>query len=399
MYMPFLMYGYAVALVMMLLACRVASRTVPGMRGIRLLSCSLGCALLTVILFALRPWAPAWMTVLLANQAYFACSLLVYCAVADTLSIPMRFLPWGVALALAAFPACAWFTWIHPSLVARILITGCVCAVISAATASILFRRGDPPADETAPALRSAGTALGWLQVLTLLAHTLRCVLTLLQPPADFVHLDLIQAGFTWLILLVAVGTGCGLIWLSLCVQRRDLHTLAQTDALTGLLNRRAFDAILSRELGRYSYGRRRSSLLLLDIDRFKEVNDSLGHMAGDEVIRRVSAVLRGSTRAGDALARYGGEEFVLLLRDSSLEQSEQIAERLRADIAALPRLPDGRALTASIGLAASQPGDTPEELLRRCDLALYGSKRGGRNRVTADRSPAPPMDVSIQPA
>jgi diguanylate cyclase (GGDEF)-like protein len=188
---------------------------------------------------------------------------------------------------------------------------------------------------------------------------------------------------------MLNAGSGCGLIWLALSIHRRDLHRMAQTDSMTGLLNRRAFEEILARELVRSNQIGKSLAVLLVDIDRFKHVNDRWGHQAGDEVIRRVGDSLRKSMRPSDALSRFGGEEFMILLRDVNTEQSSEIAGRLREEIADLTELPGEVRLTVSIGVAASHPFDVPQELLRRCDEALYRSKRGGRNLVTVDRSGA----------
>jgi diguanylate cyclase (GGDEF)-like protein len=199
--------------------------------------------------------------------------------------------------------------------------------------------------------------------------------------------MDVIQSGFTYLSLMLNAGSGCGLIWLALSIHRLDLHRMAQTDGMTGLLNRRAFEEILTRELERSNQIGKSVAVVQVDIDRFKQVNDRWGHQAGDEVIRRVGDSLRKSMRPSDALSRFGGEEFMILLRDVTTEQSGEIAGRLRAEIAGLTGLPGEVRLTVSIGVAASHPFDIPHELLRRCDEALYRSKRGGRNLVTVDRS------------
>jgi diguanylate cyclase (GGDEF)-like protein len=199
--------------------------------------------------------------------------------------------------------------------------------------------------------------------------------------------MDVVQSGFTYLSLMMNGGSGCGLIWLALSIHRRDLHRMAQTDSMTGLLNRRAFEEILASELLRTKETGKSVAVLQVDIDRFKQVNDRWGHQAGDEVIRRVGDSLRTSMRPSDALSRFGGEEFMILLRDVTTEQSSEVAGRLRAEIAGMTGLPGEVRLTVSIGVAASHPFDTPQELLRRCDEALYRSKRGGRNLVTVDRS------------
>jgi diguanylate cyclase (GGDEF)-like protein len=401
MYMPFLMYGYAATLALMLLGCRLAMRTMPRLDGLRLLSWSMIFGLGSVIGFAMRPWAPVWLTIVAANLFLMVGMLLIYCAVADILAVPMKFLPWGVRLGIVVAAAFVWFTWFHPSQTARILLSSGICAIYAGAAAYLLFRHAAADAEVglTSQAVRLLTSSLAWMQMAMALLHVARCVLTVLFPPENMLHLDLIQAGYSYLNLLLDLGNICGLIWLALCIHRSELQKLALTDGLTGLLNRRAFEEILARDLTRTERGGGSLAVLLLDIDRFKDVNDSLGHHAGDEVIRRVSTALRDGLRPADALARYGGEEFAILMRGRSLEQGRDIAERLRAAIARLEDLPGDWKITASIGVAASQRTDTPDGLLRRCDEALYGSKRGGRNLVTADGGFKGAGDVSVQPA
>jgi diguanylate cyclase (GGDEF)-like protein len=172
------------------------------------------------------------------------------------------------------------------------------------------------------------------------------------------------------------------LAWLSLCVHRQDLQIVAQTDALTGLLNRGAFEECLRRELAAGPAQGSILGLMLVDIDYFKQVNDEHGHLAGDDVLRRISTTLRAGIRPTDVLARFGGEEFVVLLHGAGAAQSEEVAERLRATIEALVNLPGDVRLTASFGVAVSQPADSVHSLLVRADEALYRSKRDGRNLV-----------------
>jgi diguanylate cyclase (GGDEF)-like protein len=389
MYMPYLMYGYAATVLLMLAGCAVIERTVQGLRGVRLLLWALSFGLVGVLLLAMRPYAPSWVTILLANEALFACSLLIYSATADILDLPPAFLPWGIGVLVAGLPANAFFTYIRPQLTARILICSFCFAIFSVAKGVILLRYEEPAADQAGQAstLRMLITSLAWVQILIVALQILRCILTLLYPPREILHMDVIQSGFTYLNLVLNACGGCGLTWLALSFHRRDLQHIARTDSLTGLLNRRAFEEILARELDRANRTARSISILLIDIDRFKQVNDDWGHQAGDEVLRRVGDALHSHMRPSDALSRFGGEEFVILLRDAGVEQSEHIAGRLRTEISGLNGLPGSVQVTVSIGVAASRSHDSPEELLRRCDQALYLSKRGGRNLVTVDKS------------
>lgn len=385
--LPYLMSGYAVAVLLLLASLHVARRAVPGLRGLGLLHRSLLCALLSVLLFGLRSHAPDWLTILCANGLLFACMLLIYCATAEVLSAPARFLRFGIGTLIAAEAGLAWFTYPHPSLLARILVSSAAMVIYALCTAALLFSHREPE-DLALPAgssLRSQTLALAALQGLNALDHLGRSTLSVLFPPASYVHMDMIQAGFTYINMLLNVGATCGVIWLALSVHRHALQRTARTDSMTGLLNRRAFEEILARDLQRADFDGEPVVLMLLDIDHFKRVNDSYGHQAGDEVIRRLAATLTKSMRPSDILCRIGGEEFGLVLHGLTLESAHGTADRLRQEIASLERLPGNVRLTASLGVAASLRNDTCDTLIRRCDEALYASKHRGRNCVTVD--------------
>jgi two-component system cell cycle response regulator len=165
------------------------------------------------------------------------------------------------------------------------------------------------------------------------------------------------------------------------------LAALAHTDPLTQTLNRRALTVRLADELDR---ARRYSSpvtLLLVDLDHFKRVNDGYGHLAGDEVLRAMGGLLHEAARSVDMVARYGGEEFVVVLPETPLEGALAVAERLRERVARHPFSTGGHArvsLTVSVGVATfPAPGlDSVDALFARADAALYRAKEEGRNRV-----------------
>jgi diguanylate cyclase (GGDEF)-like protein len=168
---------------------------------------------------------------------------------------------------------------------------------------------------------------------------------------------------------------------------------LAITDALTGIYNRRHFMTRFESEWNRYLRYGRPLSLLMLDIDLFKSVNDRYGHDVGDRVIVHVARLCEAQTRNSDLVARIGGEEFAILLPESDLEEARVVAERLRGTLAEQP-LPDGEqviAVTISIGVAQADTAMAGlAELSKRADEALYAAKRGGRNRVETARVTAP---------
>ena len=162
-----------------------------------------------------------------------------------------------------------------------------------------------------------------------------------------------------------------------------QVKNLAIRDALTGLHNYRYFKETLLYEVERSRRYNTALSLLFLDIDDFKQINDTLGHLHGDATLRKVSDILRSGIRLADLLCRYGGDEFVLLMSQTPLEQAVLLAERLRRLIAQSPQCDGNRGpgVTVSIGVASLQPGMSLEDLIQAADSALYRAKEAGKNR------------------
>lgn len=163
--------------------------------------------------------------------------------------------------------------------------------------------------------------------------------------------------------------------------KNRLLEVLAVTDKLTGLYNRRKLDEVLDEELARARRYEVDLSIIMLDIDHFKRVNDTYGHGVGDEVLAALATLLHTHSRESDALVRLGGEEFVVVCRHSNAQQSLCAATKLREAIAA-HQFPGVGPVTASFGLATFRTDDTVASLLARADAGLYRAKTGGRNRV-----------------
>jgi two-component system, cell cycle response regulator len=162
------------------------------------------------------------------------------------------------------------------------------------------------------------------------------------------------------------------------------VNRAAITDGLTGLSNRKHLDTLLSDEIPRAQRYGRALSLLMLDVDHFKRVNDTHGHLAGDAVLRQIAALLRQRLRPSDEPGRYGGEEFCIILPETGLDQATQIAESIRTMIEAHAFVIEQQALkaTVSIGIASLGPAMQAEDLYRAADQLLYQAKHAGRNRV-----------------
>ncbi len=163
------------------------------------------------------------------------------------------------------------------------------------------------------------------------------------------------------------------------------LEKLALHDALTGLYNRGSFNEALKDELSRAHRYNRNISLLLIDIDFFKKVNDTYGHQAGDEVLKSVADIILSSIRNSDYAARYGGEEFVIILPEANSEKAIELAERIRVSIEQKEfKISKNEAihLTISIGVGSSSKKISPKLLIETADKALYKAKENGRNQV-----------------
>jgi two-component system cell cycle response regulator len=165
---------------------------------------------------------------------------------------------------------------------------------------------------------------------------------------------------------------------------------MAVTDQLTGLHNRRYLSHHLDRQLAATQTSGVPFSVIIMDIDRFKHINDTFGHDVGDEVLKEFARRILPNVRTSDLTCRYGGEEFVVVMPQTAVSQAYAIAERLRMVFETTPieisRKPDKLSITVSMGIAGSKAlVETAEALLYRADQALYGAKRAGRNRVFCD--------------
>jgi diguanylate cyclase (GGDEF)-like protein len=198
----------------------------------------------------------------------------------------------------------------------------------------------------------------------------------------DTLYLNLAICIFITAIVLLAT---------SLTINRYQsrLEEMATTDKLTALANRQAFDLLMPQAISEARRDRAPLLAMLVDIDRFKTVNDRHGHLAGDAVLQGVARIVKAELRASDIVCRWGGEEFLVVLKRTPLSQGEALAERIRASVGAQSFSLGGASVgvTVSVGLAQYVEGDEPDALIERADKALYEAKALGRDRVRSAAS------------
>lgn len=200
--------------------------------------------------------------------------------------------------------------------------------------------------------------------------------------PLLFTHFDLSAALMMSFSMLVTWLVSAWLVF-AMTEQSRRLKSMAVTDSLTGAYNRRYLEEQAAQAMESWQRYRHSSTMLLMDVDYFKRINDRYGHAVGDIAIKRLVEVISGRIRAVDILCRFGGEEFVVLLHETGIDGAVRIAEELRARVESADILPEGN-LTISTGVCEVIVADSVDHWFKLADSALYRAKRGGRNRVEA---------------
>lgn len=369
--------GYAMLLALGLAGTFVIKSKSRDLHGIAEIRWAMMAGLAGLAMLMLRHAVPLVIVTVGGQTALLLGFAFLYAALARALGRPPHLFPLLLFIVPVFVAAITYFTVVDNSFDGRLAVLSIGIALMLAWTARLAAQ----------PAPLGLAAPVRWmfrLLILLVFLRIARLVITLVvDPHPSLIVLDPLQNFLIYLQVLGALAQGGGTFWISICARREDDRIRADTDGLTGLLNRRAFEEALIRQLERAAAGHIELSLLLIDLDFFKSMNDEFGHLAGDTVLRRVSAVLRRSVRAGDALARFGGDEFAVLLCSAEPGQGKIVAERIRQNLIHMRGLPGGRKVTASLGAAEALPGDTPLLLLERADRALYHSKDLGRNRLT----------------
>lgn len=329
------------------------------------------------LLIGLRGYIPDFLSIILPNLLLILSVSLIHLGFVYFYQFDSRVIKrfHGLLILCVTLLLC-YFTYIENSVNTRIFIISFIVSLQAIFIVKTLLS-----------AHNRANLTLAVAYVLFALFFLTRAVLTLFEDPLS----DFMQAGFLHSIsiivfeLFVAVTT-FGFVWIVSHRVQRTLSDQASYDPLTKVLNRRALEEVVNTELSRSLRHGIPMSVMMLDIDHFKRINDSYGHGQGDHVLMQVAAVLTKNTRQYDSVARIGGEEFIILLPDTSIAQAKLMAEKLRIKIAEHDykvQVDDAIKVTASFGITErGSEKDNWLKILERADSGLYQAKAAGRNAV-----------------
>lgn len=338
--------------------------------------------LLQAVVFALyveRGNWPDWATIVLANALFVSCLTLQAAAVIEFYGGVMS--RWWHVLPMLVFGAvCA---LVIDNFIVRTILTGAVYGAGMLALA-IMVQRMNPEDRGSARWLLVTGYLVG---TTTMFA---RAIVSIVEPGVFSGFM--IPSAFQSMTILFGFGviliTSLGFLLLHKERSEEIAQKLALTDPLTGAFNRRTFLELCEKEIARTRRAKGSLSLIMLDLDHFKQINDRNGHLAGDEVLKGIVGVVLTCLRKEDLLVRYGGEEFCILLPNVAIDRAAAMAERIREAAQQAHFSYNGRALpvTISIGVSTLSAEGTEgvDRLVNRADEALYAAKKAGRNRVVA---------------
>jgi diguanylate cyclase (GGDEF)-like protein len=286
------------------------------------------------------------------------------------------------AAVLAGVAGLIQFGVVHPNTERRLVFYSMVFAFQGALVAAMMFRKSRGP-------LAIPGMLMGGLLGALGLSNLVRALLTLREGiPMNYLQSGLTQQMSLLVTTVLQGGITVAFVWMTAAVLHDKLDRLASTDPLTGLLNRRALELAAQREIALSRRDQSPVAAIMIDLDRFKRINDSFGHSFGDRVLLEVARHLGSHMRQSDLLARVGGDEFAVMLHNTSRDEAMEIAERLRRSLMGLV-VAEGDVeaqVSASFGLAqADDSTGNWNDLAMKCDKGVYAGKEIGGNLAVAD--------------
>jgi diguanylate cyclase (GGDEF)-like protein len=353
-----------------------------GTRGINWFPVYNFSAFLGALLIALRGHISDPVSIVFGDFLFPLAYLFLHLCLTEFLGARFAFWKPQIALTVLTFIGLLEYGAIHPNTKYRLILYSITLASQIAILAWITFRN-------ISGSLLVSGSLMGLVLALLSLSNVVRLFgIFAWGAPANY-----LRGGpyLTWTVLNNTVlqgGVAVAFVWMTAAFLHQDLQLQASTDPLTGLLNRRAIEIAADRAIAESRYSHQPLTAILIDLDGFKKINDSLGHQAGDATLIAVAYRLQQGLRKHDLLARLGGDEFVILLPGTSLKTATEMAERLRASIQELEVLYGQQpvSVNASFGLAqVESPSTDWDDLMMGCDKALYAVKSAGGNLVFAE--------------
>jgi diguanylate cyclase (GGDEF)-like protein len=333
---------------------------------------------LCYLLFSLRGLIPDFFSVVVANSLTVVALALNYSAVMEIQRLPYR-LKGFAALTLLIFASFCYFLYVDNNVAARIALIGVAAGGLIALIGYRFMTKKEHSKHSIYPLtgllFMVTAAILLFRGGYALASHAMMPGLLARSPIQDMAFLA------------IFLSTVIGALYFTLIVgdeMTGELRRLATLDSLTGIYNRRTFDDLAKKELARAIRSGAAISLLEIDLDHFKQVNDKYGHAVGDIVLKSTTDAIAAELRQQDVFGRYGGEEFCVLLPDTDTEKGQTVAERIRkrVEITEVSAGSERLAVTISIGVATFAPGKDFDSLMLEADLALYSAKAAGRNRV-----------------
>lgn len=344
----------------------------PSIRGLGEWVAATAVIFVATVLFGARGAIPDVFSVVLANLLLLGGTLLMYFGSQRFFNQSPSYRLWSTLL-LLALPALTWFALVQPHYGVRVAVVGALMSLLSLFHARLILVQGPR-------AFSSYFT--GGAQLLLALSQGMRCLSAFDLAAGDRIFDNNLptQTAYVALNASALLMTTIGMVLMATDRLRAEIEFMASHDTLTGALSRRVLIDACEQELERCRRKGRSMSLLMLDLDNFKAINDAHGHLVGDRVLIDFTRCAKAALRRPDRFGRFGGEEFVALLPETSLDEALIVAERIRAAV-----LEDSgqTGYTVSIGAASSSAADaTVDSVLSRADMALYAAKKAGRNCV-----------------
>ncbi len=351
----------------------------PRLRGLDWLGATFVSGGMGALLLALFDHLPLFVSLVLSDVLVLLAFVLLNVAILALRRAPSLWPKFGLTLVAMQFTACYWLTFVHQHVRIRLAVF-CVALSLQLGQTVVLLIRG-----------ARRGTRLpAWFMATilsVLIAANLARIATLwfIRSEVRSGPDSSLQTLMDVLFFCVGTGIAFGFFWMTTAELSYELETMASTDSLTRIYNRRVFREWCEREFAHSLRNGTPFSLVIIDLDHFKRVNDRYGHGGGDEVLIAVVQIMRESIRSIDTLGRWGGEEFVALLPGTGMDEALIVAQRVRRNIEQHALKIDQASvhITVSLGIAALRDGeDTLDAMFLRADQALYLAKESGRNRA-----------------